>query len=196
MRGGTVAGRIPSPRPERQLAGRAEAEDAGDVLGAGAEAAFLAAAVDQRLQRHPAGRPARRRPWGRKLLGRERTRSAGSRARSIGTFPAVWQASVWKRIPAPSGDRRDLLDRLEDAGLVVGVHDRDQPGGRAERAPHVVGVDPPSAADRQVGDPVAQRLQEPARGEHRRVLDPRGDDVDRRPRPGREPGPRAGTRPG
>ena len=52
--------------------------------------------------------------------------STPSAAKSTGTWPTAWTASVCTGMPCARGDRDDLVDRLERADLVVGEHHRDQ----------------------------------------------------------------------
>ena len=47
---------------------------------------------------------------------------------SIGILPTAWTASVWKTMPLRGDDLGDLLDGEDHAGLVVGLHDRDDGG--------------------------------------------------------------------
>mgnify|MGYP003693923911 CR=1 FL=1 len=74
-------------------------------------------------------------------------------------------------------DTADRLDRLERADLAVGVHDADRQGVRANRAPHLVGIDHAVLVDADAGQAEALGLERPARAEHRVVLDLRGDEV-------------------
>ena len=78
-------------------------------------------------------------------------------------------------------DARDLGDRLNHAQLIVGMHNRDQPRIRPQRAPHIVGIHQAARANRQNRDGRARALELRAGGQHRRVLDRARDDV-RRPR--------------
>ena len=113
-----------------QLRGLAEADDARDVQRAGAHAALVAAAVDDRRQQHAripaphveradALRPvhlvrAERRQVDLQLVDVER--NLADRLHRVG----VEQDALLLR------DRADLGDRLDDADLVVGGHDRDE----------------------------------------------------------------------
>ena len=71
----------------------------------------------------------------------------------------------------------DLADGLDDADLVVRVHDRDQDGLVSHRGLQILERDQPVGLDGQVGDPVAGLLQPLAGIEHRLVLGHLGDDV-------------------
>ena len=75
-------------------------------------------------------RRAARHPWARRACARPPT--AGRRPvhpRRTGILPTDWAASVCIRAPVRAGGRGQRGHRLQRAGLVVGVHDRDQ--GRA-----------------------------------------------------------------
>mmetsp|Transcript_6707 Transcript_6707/g.14649 ORF Transcript_6707/g.14649 Transcript_6707/m.14649 type:complete len:368 (-) Transcript_6707:290-1393(-) len=71
----------------------------------------------------------------------------------------------------------DLLNRLDDANLVVDVHDRDEARVGAHRRRELVHVDQAVLLDRKEGDVEALLLQVAARVEHALVLGLRGDDV-------------------
>ena len=79
---------------------------------------------------------------------------------------------------APAGDHLgDLLDGEDHAGLVVGVHDRDQGGVVVELMLQLVEVEPAEPVDAQLDDGVAVALQVAADGQDRRMLDAGGDDL-------------------
>ena len=71
----------------------------------------------------------------------------------------------------------DFGDRLDDADLVVGEHDRDQDGLVVHRPLQVVEVDQAVGLHRQIGDAIAVFLEALAGIEHRLVLGDLGDDV-------------------
>ena len=76
----------------------------------------------------------------------------------------------------------DLAHRLQDAGLIIGVHDGDQGGGGAQRAPDVIHANQAVAADGQPGDFrtflfQAFAFQMGAGIEHRGVFDGAGNHV-------------------
>ena len=80
---------------------RGPAHDAGDVLGARADAALLAAAVDDRLDRRTARTTSAPKPLGAPILCAERDTSVASAASTdTGTLPRAWTASVWNSAPA------------------------------------------------------------------------------------------------
>ena len=100
--------------------------------------------------------------------------AAPLRAKSTGTWPTAWIASVWNGIARSAASAARSLDRLHRADLVVGPHGGDQR--------HLVAVavqllaqrldaDPAQAVDRQPGDLGALEPGEPLHGvEHGVVL--------------------------
>jgi hypothetical protein len=102
-------------------------------------------------------------PRNRKKIGAESIDITGIR-------PAAWTASTCRTPPA-SWSASSLRNRLNDAGFVIGQHERNQrpaalaPPGIGKRAK----VDPPIAGGRH---PRTARLQT-APGQHRRMLDRR-----------------------
>src|SRR5262249_52574603 len=74
-------------------------------------------------------------------------------------------------------DRADLRDRLDDANLVVGGHDRDEDGLVGDRVANVVDVYQSVFLDREIGYSTALFLEPLAGVDHRLVLGHTGDDV-------------------
>ena len=120
------------PRPPRGLArerrGRAEADDARHVLGAGAAVALLrrrrarAAPSACRAARTGSPRPSGRRACApRASAGRRR-----ARARRASTLPAACTASQWTSAPRAWASRAASATGCSDARLVVGQHHRDE----------------------------------------------------------------------
>ena len=60
-----------------------------------------------------------------------------------------------------AGDARTLLNRLDGADFVVGMHDADEDRARRDRLAQVLGIDAPESVHRQVGYPCAQALKKP-----------------------------------
>src|SRR5262245_57791222 len=81
------------------------------------------------------------------------------------------------RVAALFDQRGDLFERLNRADLVVGVHDGDQHGLVGQRLADVFNPYDAFAVNGQVGRAPAVFFEAPARGQDRRVLDLRGDDV-------------------
>ena len=71
----------------------------------------------------------------------------------------------------------DLLDRLQDSGLIVRHHDRDQLGVRPQSAAHIGGIDQAAAIHRQNCYLRTHVFQMLAGMQHRMMLNARGDDV-------------------
>ena len=80
------------------------------------------------------------------------------------------------RRPGPH-DLGDLGERLDDAGLVVHEHHRDDRGAVVEGAGERVEVDRASAVRGDPRDAESLALEAVARAEHRLVLDGGGDDA-------------------
>ena len=74
-------------------------------------------------------------------------------------------------------DAGDLGDGLHGAQFVIGVHDGDQHGLRAQRAPHVLGIHDAAGADRQTRDGNTFALQLGRGREHGGMLDGAGNQV-------------------
>ena len=133
----------------RKRRGGAEADDAGGVLGAAAQAPLLPAAVDERRDVEPCAHDERADPLGAGEL-------VGGDAHHVDAEPGEGDRDAARRLHRVAMDQRaaracpfrDLGDRLDHAGLVVGQHDRDhglRPAGgerRIERAQveHAVAV--------------------------------------------------------
>ena len=76
-----------------------------------------------------------------------------------------------------TGDACALLNRLDRAHLVVGVHDADEDRARRDRPAQVVGIAAPESIHGQVSYPRAEAFKKTARLDDRWVLDPGSDDV-------------------
>ena len=74
-------------------------------------------------------------------------------------------------------DRPNRRERLDDADLVVGGHDRDEDGLVGDRVSQLVEIDEAVLLHRQIGDAVAVLLEPLARVDHGFVLGHRRDDV-------------------
>ena len=119
-----------------------------------------------------------RRPWGRTSCGpRARPGRRWARSTSKGILPTLWTASQWKSTPAARVIGADLLDGMDHAALVVGVHDRDEDGVGAQRRLQPRRVEPAVPLHRQDGDLEAVPLQGVHRVEDRLVLGGAGDEV-------------------
>ncbi|KOT06413.1 hypothetical protein DM77_1168 [Burkholderia mallei] len=76
-----------------------------------------------------------------------------------------------------AGDRADILDRLNGAGFVVRMHDRDERGARRDCATDGVGIDAAVAVHGNAGDFSAQSLKELQRLQDCRMFGRLGDHV-------------------
>ena len=120
-------------RPGRPIALRrgklgrdAEADDAGDILGAGAPAPLLAAALDQGLDGHPSRSTRAPTPLGPPILCAERViMSAPSALKSSLILPPP-EPHRYAEDRRPHGRSRASRDRLDRAGFVVGRHQRNE----------------------------------------------------------------------
>ena len=169
----------------RQLACDAQADDGRHVQRSRSQPAFLAAAVDERFDRHCARVPAhvqRSDAFGPvDLVGADRQqvdrhcldveRHAPERLRGVDMEDCV-------RVAHRFADGGNRLDRSD---FVVGRHHRDEHGVGAQRTRDVVRIDEAVPVDRQDGEPPAFAFESSARVEHRPVLDRAGDQVRARP---------------
>ena len=149
----------------RRGSGGAEGGDPGDIFGAGAQAALLPAAADQRIgeDEYPRLRaPARRRPSARRSCGptasadRRQARRCRTRMRP-GRLHGIDVEQAARRMD----DRGGLRDRLHDAGLVIGEHERNQRPRRFGdgRRPSAARSSRPSRIDRDSS--IASRAKRP-----------------------------------
>jgi hypothetical protein len=93
-------------------------------------------------------------------------------------LPTLWAASVCRRTPRGRVISAIVGDRLQGAGLVVGVHHGHQHRLGGDRGPDVTGVEAAEAVDRQVGDVnVVPPLQTSTCGQDRGMLSDLRDDV-------------------
>ena len=71
----------------------------------------------------------------------------------VDPFPPVRLGGVGvEQDPALAAQGADAGDGVQDAGLVVGVHDRDEQGALGDRPGEAVEVEAPVAVDPQAGD--------------------------------------------
>jgi len=157
---------------------RPEADDAGKVLGAGAPAPLLPAAVDEVCDFCSVPDVEGADALGAvELVARE--------GEEVDVVLIDVEFEVADRLDGVgvegdavlAGDGADLADRLDGPDLVVGGHHRDQNGAVGDRIPDGRRIDPPLPVDRQVGDREALLFQEGAGVEDGVVLDRRRDDV-------------------
>ncbi len=130
----------------RGLGGGRETGDAGHVLGAGAASPLLSAAAQQRRQIDPAGYDQRADPRRAADLVRRQGQQIGADRGDVERH----LAGGLHRVAVKEGalrmrQRRDLRDRLDDAGLVVGEHNRNQRRPRVSREKTGESVEPDDA---------------------------------------------------
>src|SRR6266849_3663012 len=70
-----------------------------------------------------------------------------------------------------AGDVRALLDRLDGAHLIVGVHDADEDRARRDGSAQVIGIDAPASIHGQVSYPRTPAFKKPPRLNDCRVFD-------------------------
>ena len=166
-----------------QLAGGAKADDLVDRQRAGAQATLVPAAEHERLQCDAARclHEQRADPLGPiELVGGERQQVDAHRDHVDRQFAgALRRIDVQRRAvrPAQGAEGRDVLHR---AGLIVGVHERDQHGLGAQRLAQLFGKNAAFRRRTQVGDRDTFALELAAGIEHRLVLGARRDHVHRR----------------
>ena len=153
---------------------RPEVCDTGDIFGAGAQAALLAAAADQRLREMDIfiaadkGANALR---STDLVSREPDQVGAKRADLAIATPRTLHRVDTEQAAGRVHDRRCLRHRLHDPGLVVGEHERDQrPGCPPDGLCHRRQIGPAVPRDRNILDCTTR---EAAARPHRGILDRR-----------------------
>jgi len=159
----------------------AQADDARNIERAGAHAAFVSAAVNQRHQLHA------------RILAAHIERACAFRTIQFVSgdghdievhFVYVdWNlANCLHRVgmenhTALAAQLADFRDRLQHANLIVGCHDRDQNRLVVHCPLQVVEIDQPILPQRQIGHAEAEFLQMLAGVKHRLMFGGRGDNV-------------------
>ena len=147
----------------RRQRGR-EPDHAGHVLGAASRARLLAAAPDQRPQPRGVARDQRADALRAVHLVRRQRHRLGARIREVHRQRRRRLHRVGVQRHAPLGaDRRQLGDRLHDAGDVVRPHHRRHPVTRSHRPVERVQVDHAERIDPHPGHLEALPLQLPGR---------------------------------
>ncbi len=156
-----------------------ERDDAGHVLSPGAQPAFVTAAVDERDDGRVVAHNKRADTLGAPELvpGDRDQRNLRDRGTQVEPLRGLHRVGVESCLRCALADEPgDLVDRLDDPGLVVDEHHRDECGVRVDRAAQRVDVD---NAVGMRGDPLDAKAlprQPIDRAEHRLVLDRGGDD--------------------
>ncbi len=101
----------------------------------------------------------------------------GAAARSSGSLPHALRSIDVEQHAARSARGADRFDVLDDARLVVDVHDRDELGVRRQRLEHGGRLDVPSSRRGDLRHRYSARFERLRDVEHRLVLDARRDQV-------------------
>src|SRR6267378_2940541 len=164
-----------------QFAGLAEADDAGDIQRAGTHTALMTAAIDNGRELN--ARVATANIEGTDTFGSIDLVAGDGEQVDIVLLDVDWDfANRLHTIDREDnavflGDLADFRHRIDDANLVVGIHDGDQNRFRRNRFTHVFRVDAAIALNRQIGDFVAVLFQALTGVEHSFMLNSLGDDV-------------------
>ena len=171
-------GRVSASCSTASVEGRAEPDDAGDVLGAGAQAALVTAAVQDGLQARAALHVQRADALGAvELVAGEAEHVDAELGDVDGQRPdrlhrvGVEQGALLVR------DARELGDRLDRADHVVGEHDGGKTRVVAERLLVGVQVDDAVAVHRHEVDRPSQAVERPGGLHDGRMLDGAHDEV-------------------
>ena len=172
------------------LCGGRERRRTGDVERAGADAALLSAAVQDRHGRDAAGEHERAHPHRTRHLVRGEAHRVDAQCGEVqGDLTQCLHRVGVDGYPVRMRERDDLLDRLHRPDLVVREHDGDQAHRfrvLVDRRPQCLEIDAPLAVDRQPDHVDAVGLEVLSGFEDRVVLD-RGDQQSRPVGPTRVP---------
>ena len=164
----------------RDFRSLSQADDSGDVLGAGPEAALVMTAVEELAQARAAadveGADAL---WSVELVPGKREQVEFERVHIDRNF-ACGLYSVGVEVDVGFGrDLADFFEGLHGAEFIVGVHDGDQHGlgMLAQGVAQGLEINLSVAIDREIGDRDSTFLKRLAGIEHGFVLDCGGDDV-------------------
>jgi len=113
-------------RSEREFGGFAQADDARDVLGAGAKTTLMMAAIEKLAQASATANIVRANSfWSVELVAGDGEEIDPERADVDGNFSGGLHGVRVEVDVILSGDAADLFERLDCAELVVRVHDSD-----------------------------------------------------------------------
>jgi len=158
--------------------GFGEADDAGDVLSAGAAAALVAASDEQRLERRSAADEQSADALGAvDLVGADGAEMAAEAADVKGDAACALDGVDVKEGGGGAGDLCNLFDGLEDAGFVVGEHDADEAGVGLESLANGFRVNEAGGLGRDVCDFNAMAGEALGGLKDRGVLDGGGDEM-------------------
>ena len=129
-------------REPGEFGGFAEADDAGDIFGAGAEAALVMAAVEKLAEASAALDEERADAFGGvELVAGDREKIELKGFHVDRNFSGRLHGVAVEVDVGFGGDAADFRERLDGAEFVVGVHDCDEDGFGAEGVAKVVDVD-------------------------------------------------------
>ena len=163
----------------RDLGGHAHGGDQRRCLGAAPQAAFLAAAMQQRFEDHAAAHVQAADALGSAELVPGERQGVDAQCLDIHRDLAYRLHAIDVEMdPPPLQHLGDLAHRLQGADFIVHQHDRHQPGIVPQRLAYPLGADQAFTVRRQAGDLEAEDPFQ-VRGdlEDRRMLDGRDDDV-------------------
>ena len=165
-------------REAGEFGGFAEADDAGDIFRARAEAALVMSAIEKLAETRTALDEERANAFG----GVELVAGDGEKIELQGfdvdgNFSGGLHGVGVEVDVGFGGDAADIGERLDGAEFVVGVHHGDENGFGAEGAAEFVEVDEAFVIDRKVGDGHAFFFEGLAGIEDSFVFDGGGDDV-------------------
>jgi len=166
---------------ERQagdFGGFAEADDAGDIFGARAEAALVMAAVEKLAEARAALDEKSADALGRvELVAGDGKEIELKRFDVDGDFPGGLYGIGVEVDVGFGGDTADFGERLNGAEFVVGVHHGDENGFGAKGAAEIVEVDETFAIDGKIGDGDALFFESLTGVENGFVFNGSGDDM-------------------
>ena len=162
----------------REFGGFAEANDSGNVFGAGAAVAFVMAAVKLRSERRAGADVERADALGAINFVRGDGEQIHAEVIHVERELAGGLHGVAVEVHIRfGGDAADFFDGLNRAEFIVCVHHADENCFGAQRAANFFGIDDARAPDWHVGDVDALLFERLAGVEDRVMLDRRGDDV-------------------
>ena len=168
----------PSRHSAATSAAAPQARNAGDILRAGAPVALVMAAESDRRQARPLAYVERAHALGGiELVAAQAVEVHAQRFHVHRDLAQGLDAVHVQRHASLAGETGDFGDGLDDAGFVVGVHNRDQHGLGAQRAAQVFGIHRAVRAHGQPRDGHAFALQLLARAQHGGMFDGAGDYV-------------------
>ena len=147
------AGGVFFEREAGEFGGFTEADDAGDIFGAGSEAALVMSAIEKLAKAGAAFDEQSADAFGCvELVAGDRKKIELQGFDVDGNFSGGLHGIGVEVDVGFRGDLADLRERLDSAEFVVGVHHGDENGFGAEDAAEFVEIDQALAIDRKIGD--------------------------------------------